>query len=239
MTTITVPARAVADLAGNIGPTRQVRESTRYDPPIPVTVVFASATYQAAESSGTLTLTLVLDETPGRDVVVPVTAQQTSTATANSDYTLPDPASVTFDADAIGAALTQSYTLTIIDDDYDESDETIILGFGTLPANLSAGTQATAIVTITDDDNRGIATSIPSEGTNNIPEGGTYDYGVALNSKPTDNVTVMVSVSPQGTLTLSTGGATPAESIHLTFTTANWSTPQTVTATALCGPRRR
>ena len=234
--TITVPARAVADLAGNIGPTRQVRESTRYDPPIPVTVVFASATYQAAESSGTLTLTLVLDETPGRDVVVPVTAQQTSTATANSDYTLPDPASVTFDADAIGAALTQSYTLTIIDDDYDESDETIILGFGTLPANLSAGTQATAIVTITDDDNRGIATSIPSEGTNNIPEGGTYDYGVALNSKPTDNVTVMVSVSPQGTLTLSTGGATPAESIHLTFTTANWSTPQTVTATASVDP---
>ena len=227
-----MPARSVADLAGNIGPPRQVRESTRYDPPTPVTVEFPSDTHQTEERDGTLALTLSLDKTPHRDVVVPVTAQQTSTATANSDYTLPDPSSVTFAADATGTALTQSYTLTIIDDDYDESDETIILGFGTLPANVSAGTHKTTVVTITDDDTRGVATSMPSEATSNIPEGGTYDYGVALTSKPTDTVTVTLSASPQGALTFSTGGNTPAESIDLTFTAGNWNIAQTVTATA-------
>ena len=234
--TITVPARAVVDLAGNIGPSRQVRASTRYDQPISVTVEFASDTYQAAESGGTIALTLNLDQTPRREIVVPISVQQTSTATANSDYSLPDPSSVTFTADAAGTALTQTYTLTIIDDEYDEANETIILGFGTLPPNVSVGPLSTATLTITDDDTRGIAVSIPSEATTNIPEGGTYDYGVALTSKPTDTVTVTLSVSPQGTLTLATGGTTSAESIDLTFTAGNWSTPQTVTATASVDP---
>ena len=203
-----------------------------------MTVAFTSATYQASESvsTGTLALILALDQTPRREVVVPISVQQTSTATAISDYSLPDPSSVTFTADATGTALTQTYTLTIIDDEYDEANETITLGFGTLPPNVSVGPLSTATLTITDDDTRGIAVSIPSEATTNIPEGGTYDYGVSLTSKPTDTVTVTLSVSPQGTLTLSTGGATPADSIDLTFTTANWSTPQTITATASVDP---
>ena len=230
--TITVPARAVVDLAGNIGPARQVRESTRYDPPTPVTVEFTLATYQVEESGGTIALTLSLNQTPRREIVVPITVQQTSTAAAIYDYSLPDPSSVTFDADATGTALTQTYALTIIDDEYDEANETIILGFGTLPANVSAGTQPTTTITITDDDTRGIAVSMPPASTRNIPEGGTHSYGVALSSKPTDTVTITLSVSPQGTLTFSTGGATPAQSTALIFTADDWSTPQTVTATA-------
>ena len=233
---ITVPARAVVDLAGNIGPPRQVRASTRYDQPTSVTVEFASDTYQAAESGGTIALTLNLVQTPRREIVVPISVQQASTATANSDYSLPDPSSVTFAADATGTALTQTYTLTIIDDEYDEANETITLGFETLPPNVTAGTQATTTLTITDDDTRGIAVSIPPEATSNIPEGGTYDYGIALNSKPTDTVTVTLSANPQGALTFSTGGGTPAESIDLTFTAGNWNTPQTVTATASVDP---
>ena len=91
---------------------------------------------------------------------------------------------MTFAADATGIALTQTYTLTIIDDEYDEANETIILGFGTLPPNVTAGTQATTTLTITDDDSRGIANDIPPNATRNIPEGGNYDYGVSLTSKP-------------------------------------------------------
>ena len=231
--TMSVRADAAQDQAGNAGPVSMVTASSTETP---ITVAFTLATYQAEESGSTLALTLNLDQTPRREVVVPIIVHQTSTTTSNSDYTLPDPSSVTFDADATGAALAQTYTLTIIDDDYDESDETIILGFGTLPANVSAGTHKTTIVTITDDDTRGVATSIPSEGINNIPEGGTYDYGVALNAKPTDTVTVTLSVNPQGPLTLATGGATADDSIDLTFTTGTWSTPQTVTATASVDP---
>ena len=234
--TITVPARSVVDLAGNIGPPRQVRESTRYDPPTPVTVEFTLATYQAEETGDTLVLTLNLDQTPSRDVVIPVTVQAASTATAASDYTLPDPSSVAFAADATGTALTQSYTMTIIDDDYDEANETIILGFGTLPPNVSAGTQTTTTVTITDDDTRGIAVSMPPGSTRNLPEGGTRNYGVALTSKPTDTVTATLSASPQGALTFSTGGNTPAESIGLTFSPGNWNIAKTVTAIASMDP---
>ena len=230
--TVTVPAKAAADLAGNIGPPRQVRESTRYDPPTPVTVEFASATHQVEENSTTLNLTLNLDKTPQREVIVPINVQPTSTATASSDYSLPDPSSVTFAADATGTALTQTYMLTIIDDDYDETNETIVLAFGTLPASVSVGTQATSTVTVNDDDARGISISIPPGETRSIPEGGTHDYSLALTSRPTDTVTVKLSVSTKNSLTLSTGGATPAESIDVTFTTSNWNTPQAVTATA-------
>ena len=234
--TITVPARAVADLAGNIGPTMQVRESIHYEPPTPVTVEFASDTHQTEESSGTLAVTLALDQTPRREVVVPVAVQPASTATAGSDYTLPDPSSVTFAEDATGTALTQSYTISIIDDDYDEANETIILGFGTLPPNVSAGTQPTITATITDNDTRGIAVSMPPGSTRNLPEGGTRNYGVALTSKPTDTVTATLSASPQGALTFSTGGNTPAESIGLTFSPGNWNIAKTVTAIASMDP---
>ena len=231
--TITVRADSSRDPAGNSGPLSTVTASSSQTP---VTVEFALATYQAEETGDTLVLTLNLDQTPRREVVVPIIVQQTSTATSNSDYTLPDPSSVTFDPDAMGAALTKTYTLTIIGDDYDEANETVILGFGTLPPNVSAGTQTTTTVTITDDDTRGIAVSIPSEATGNIPEGGTYDYGVALNSKPTATVTVTLSVSPQGALTFSTGGNTPAESIGLTFSPGNWNIAKTVTAIASMDP---
>ena len=236
---ITVPARAVVDLAGNIGPSRQVRASTRYDQPISVTVEFASDTYQAAESGGTIALTLNLDQTPRREIVVPISVQQASTATANSDYSLPDPSSVIFDADATGTALTQSYTLTIIDDEYDEANETITLGFGTLPPNVSAGTQATATLTITDDDTRGIAVSIPPEATSNIPEGGTYDYGIALNSKPTDTVTVTLSASPQGALTFSTGGGHACRKHRPDLHRRQLEHTSDGHRDRLCGPRRR
>ena len=140
---ISVRADAAQDQAGNSGPTSTATASSTQTP---VTVAFTSATYQASESvsTGTLALILALDQTPRREVVVPISVQQTSTATAISDYSLPDPSSVTFAADAAGTALTQAYTLTVIDDDYDEANETIVLGFGTLSSNVSAGTQATA-----------------------------------------------------------------------------------------------
>ena len=234
--TVTVPARAVVDLAGNIGPPRQVRESTRYDPPTPVTVTFASAAHQVEENNTTLNLALNLDKTPQREVIVSINVQPASTATASSDYSLPDPSSVTFASDATGTALTQTYTLTIIDDDYDETNETVVLAFGTLPSGVSAGTQATSTVTVNDDDDRGISISISPGETRNVSEGGTHDYSLTLSSKPTDAVTVTLSVSPEDSLTLSTGGATPAGRIDITITADDWNTPRTVAATAAVDP---
>ena len=73
--TISVRADAAQDQAGNSGPVSTVTASSTQTP---VTVAFASATYQASESvsTGTLALMLALDQTPRREVVVPITVQQ-------------------------------------------------------------------------------------------------------------------------------------------------------------------
>jgi len=69
---------------------------------------------------------------------------------------------------------------------------------------------------------------VETEGATDLLEGGSSDtYKVTLTSKPSDSV--VVTVDPDSDVNL---GAGAGNSIQLTFTTANWSTWQTVTATA-------
>jgi hypothetical protein len=64
----------------------------------------------------------------------------------------------------------------------------------------------------------------PGGGSTDVVEGGSTDsYTVTLSSAPTANVTINIAPDPQVAVS-------PAS---LTFTTANWSTPQTVTVTAV------
>jgi uncharacterized repeat protein (TIGR01451 family) len=70
----------------------------------------------------------------------------------------------------------------------------------------------------------GDVTVVESGGTTNVTEGGATDtYTLALTAAPTGDVTITPSPDAQ----LSVAPAT------LTFTTANWATPQTVTVTAV------
>ena len=62
-----------------------------------------------------------------------------------------------------------------------------------------------------------------------VPEGGSANYLVKLNTQPTHPVTITVAKSSGGDADLSVG--TPASG-SLTFTTANWNTAQTVTVQA-------
>lgn len=57
-----------------------------------------------------------------------------------------------------------------------------------------------------------------------ILEGGTGWYKVALGARPSEDVTVSLTISPDTHLT--------ADKTELTFTPDNWSTPQTVILTA-------
>ena len=57
-----------------------------------------------------------------------------------------------------------------------------------------------------------------------VPEGGSRNYTVVLNTRPSGNVTVAVGSSGDGDLSASANA--------LTFTTANWGTEQTVTVSA-------
>ncbi|MGA2061415.1 MAG: MBG domain-containing protein, partial [Thermoguttaceae bacterium] len=65
----------------------------------------------------------------------------------------------------------------------------------------------------------------PTSGLTTTEGGGTAQFSVALTSAPSDNVTIGISSNDttEGTVSLSS----------LTFTTANWSTPQTVTVTGV------
>src|SRR2546429_3100565 len=79
-------------------------------------------------------------------------------------------------------------------------------------------------ITNTHNDTAGITVN-PTSGLTTTEAGGTATFTVVLNTKPTANVTVPVSSSNTAEGTVSDAS--------LTFTTANWNTPQTVTVTGV------
>ena len=90
------------------------------------------------------------------------------------------------------------------------------------PAIYRPGDPDTASVTVLDDDEtaRGVIVA-PTELT--VAEGGSGEYWVALQTAPTDTVTIAIASDDSAAATVS-----PAS---LTFTTANWDTRQKVTVT--------
>ena len=106
----------------------------------------------------------------------------------------------------------------------DESDEETFTLALSDPVNASAADDASATVTITDDDARGV-TVAPT--TLEVEEGGDGAYTVVLASQPTGSVTVAVE------------GVTDEVTVDresLTFTPQTWSDPQTVTVSVAEDP---
>ena len=195
--------------------------TTIMDDDVPVlTVSFAAATYSVTEGA-TVSAAVSLSAIPERSVTIPLTATNGTGATS-SDYSIPS--SVTFASTETSKTLTFSAT----DDAVDEDNETVTLGFGTLPPRLTAGTTSQAAVTIMDDDSRGLMLSATSLAVN---ENAFGTYTVALSSQPTTNVTVTVD-GATGDVSMDTDPATTGDQTTLTFTPTNWSTARMVTVTA-------
>ena len=113
----------------------------------------------------------------------------------------------------------QRVTLTAFDDS-NRTDNSFTLthtasggGYGSVTASLS--------VTVEDDDGP-VQAQIDSGGIVSLTEGGSRTYRIWLDSAPTEQVTVAVTAPSKVSVN-------PAS---LTFTTGNWSTPQTVTLEA-------
>ena len=113
----------------------------------------------------------------------------------------------------------QTVTLTAFND-ANRTDDSFTLahtasggGYGSVTASLS--------VTVEDDDGP-VQAHIDSGGILTLTEGGSRTYRIWLASAPTENVTVAVTAP-------SLVSVNPAS---MTFTTGNWSTPQTVTLEA-------
>ena len=113
-----------------------------------VNVSYGLAEYTAAEG-GTVEVTVTLDVDPERTVTIPLTATNENGAT-DADYS-GVPANVTFES----GDTSKSFTFTATDDTVDDDDESVKLGFGTLPTGITAGTVHETVVSITDDDTPG------------------------------------------------------------------------------------
>ena len=110
-----------------------------------LTVRFGAAAYSATEGAAvTVTVTLSLD--PERQVTIPLSKTNQGGA-SDDDYSgVPD--NVVFES----GETEQSFTVTATDDTDLDPDESEQLAFGTLPAGVTAGSPATATVSITDND---------------------------------------------------------------------------------------
>ena len=137
-------------------------------------------------------------------------------AREGADYTTVDQFTITILAGTLSN--TETFLLTPTQDLVDEPAETLSVSGTTSATGLSVnGTE----VTITDDDTAGV-TVTPTSLT--IAEGASDAYTVLLDSQPTADVMVTLSVPGAGGFT--------ADPSVLTFSSTTWDTAQTVTVSA-------
>jgi hypothetical protein len=174
-----------------------------------------AASGHTTEAGQTATFTVALSSAPSADVTVTVGSGDTSEGTAG-------PASLTFTT--ANWATPQTVTVTGVDD-------ALVDGNIAYQVNLTAASSDNAYqgltgnVSVTNDDNDGASLVLGAISRHTTEAGQTATFTVALASQPTQDVTVTVG---SGDTTEGVVG-----SPTLTFTAANWSTPQTVTVTGV------
>ncbi|PIQ78900.1 hypothetical protein COV81_03885 [Candidatus Peregrinibacteria bacterium CG11_big_fil_rev_8_21_14_0_20_41_10] len=183
---------------------------------ITVTEVGGAST-DVTEGSTTDTFTVVLDTQPTASVTVALAAAGSEVSfSANS---------LTFTTGNWNSA--QTVTVTAVNDDIDENAETDTISYTvtSVDANYSgfdlSGSNITA--NITDNDTAGV-TVTESAGSTAATEGSTDTYDVVLTTQPTANVNIVITTTADF--------STDKVDDTLTFTSGDWSTPQTVTLTA-------
>ena len=170
--------------------------------------VTVSASKLTVDEGTSATYTVVLDALPAADVVITVSSD-------NSDVTV-SPATLTFTPANWSTAKTVTVSAA---QDADAVNDAASIAHAVTAASSAkeydAVTIAGVTVTVADDD----AGVTVSETALTVAEGGSATYTVVLDALPDSDV--VITVTRSGDVT-----ATPAK---LTFTTANWSTAQTVT----------
>ena len=141
-----------------------------------LTVSYGAAAYAVNEGSS-VTVTVALSVAADRALAIPITI--TADTAESGDYTaggLDSSNALAF----VSGDSSKSFTITA-NSDTDTDDETLDLGFGTLPAKVTAGTTPAATVTITDQ-----IMILPQRAVNY----GAASYTVNEGSNATINVTL-------------------------------------------------
>ena len=135
------------------------------------------------------------------------------------------PTAATFAANAA----TTTLQVATDDDERDEADGAVTATITSGPTHR-VGDAASATVTVTDNDVTDVTdVTVPAGVTVNptvlaVPEGGSANYTVVLDSEPTADVTVAIQVPEEAEVSV--------DETELTFTTEDWNQAQTVTVTA-------
>ena len=185
--------------------------------------VTVSETTLTVAEGGSGAYTVVLDVQPTSDVVINVTKSGSTDVTVS-------PATLTFTTSNWSTAQTVTVAAA---QDADAVDDAASISHA-VDASRSANEYdnvsiAGVAVTVTDDETAGVTVS---ETTLTVAEGGSGSYTVRLNTQPTSNVVINVTRTGSSDVTLDTDTGTSGNQTTLTFTTANWSTAQTVTVAA-------
>ena len=162
------------------------------DAPENLTVSFKESSYDAGEGSTAL-VALTLDLDPERTVTVPLTHAGQNGAGAN-DYS-GVPANVVFNS----GDTEKTFTFSATDDAVDDDDESVLIGFGTLPADVTAGTTPSeATVSINDDDDPSVTISF-EQASYTVDRGQfTVTVKVKLSADPERSVTIPLTHAGQG-----------------------------------------
>ncbi len=151
---VAVPANVAYSAAhrdmGNVGARVRLPVDTTATVPdvVEVDVSFGAAAYTALEDGSPATVTVLLSADPERTVVVPLTARNGNGA-SDDDYS-GVPEQVTF---ASGQTST-TFTVTATSDLDEDAGETVILGFGELPAAVSTGSPGRATITLAGESSK-------------------------------------------------------------------------------------
>ena len=197
-----------------------------------ITVSFGAASYTVAESDDTGTtevtentveVTVTLSADPERTVVIPIETANQGGATA-VDYS-GVPQTVTFTS----GDTSRTFTFTAEADNVNDDDESVRLTFGaSLPADVTAGTPATSIVTITDDDVPAVTVQF-GQSAYTVAEGGAQTVTVTLSADPERTVVIPIKTADQGGVTAADYSGVPQT---VTFTSGDTSMTFTFTAEA-------
>ena len=178
-------------------------------------VTVSGTALTVAEAGGRATYTIKLDAEPTGSVTVTPTS-------GNATVAIVSPGQLTFTTD--NYATPQTVTVTGVDDAVDNASDrrATTVTHAASGGGYDGVAVASVTVTATDDDSAGVTVS---ETTLRVAEaGGTVMYTIRLDTKPTGDVTITPTSGDESVATAS--GA-------LTFTTASYATPQTVTVTGI------
>ena len=222
MQNVTVTAAADDDTADEQVYVSHVARGGSYDsaeiPDVLVTVTdddTAGVTLSAA--------TLVIDEGDASSYSVMLVAEPSGTVTLTAEVRPGDSVEVSpaeLDFTVANWRESQTVTVSALDDD-DAADGEAMVSHTVVGGGYDAVSVGDVAITVRDDDAAGVRLSA-SELT--VDEGSSGTYGIALATRPVEEVKITVDAPSTGEI-----GASPRT---LTFDATNWQTEQTVTVSA-------